>query len=226
MDCNVNIGTPGNSLKAIRNIMYRRARPCFKIHQRGVQWKQGVVIYMLLYTSLLYNTTPIHCTPLPLHPPVVNTQSRTYHISSTTTTTITICMFIIISSIFIIIINIYIYIYICMYIYIYIYTYIHIGHAGISETLATSGAFPLRGDERLLRLGLDIALLLLLYYAMLLFCYVMLWYNIYYDIRLCYAMLCYVMLCYVLMCYDMIGHVMLCYVMTYDIILYHNILHY
>ena len=24
-------------------------------------------------TSLLYNTTPIHCTPLPLHPPVMNT---------------------------------------------------------------------------------------------------------------------------------------------------------
>ena len=44
---------------------------CFfslKIHQRGVQWKQGVGIYMMLYTSLLYNTTPIHCTPLPLHP--------------------------------------------------------------------------------------------------------------------------------------------------------------
>ena len=40
-----------------------------KIHQRGVQWKQGVVICMLLYTSLLYNTTPSaappsHCTPL------------------------------------------------------------------------------------------------------------------------------------------------------------------
>ena len=44
-----------------------------KIHQRGVQWKQGVVIYMMLATSLLYSTTPIHCTPLPLHPPVVNT---------------------------------------------------------------------------------------------------------------------------------------------------------
>ena len=29
---------------------------------------------MLLYTSLLYSTTPIHCTPLPLHPPVMNTQ--------------------------------------------------------------------------------------------------------------------------------------------------------
>ena len=40
----------------------------------GVQWKQGVVIYMMLYTSLLHNTTPIHCAPLRLHPPVVNTQ--------------------------------------------------------------------------------------------------------------------------------------------------------
>ena len=40
-----------------------------KIHQRGVQWKQSVVICMLLYTSLLHNTTPIRCTPLPLHPP-------------------------------------------------------------------------------------------------------------------------------------------------------------
>ena len=28
----------------------------------------------MLYTSLLYNATPIHCTPLPLHPPVMNTQ--------------------------------------------------------------------------------------------------------------------------------------------------------
>ena len=45
-----------------------------KIHQRGVQWIQGVVICMMLSTSLLYNTTPIRCTPLPLHPPVMNTQ--------------------------------------------------------------------------------------------------------------------------------------------------------
>ena len=45
------------------------------ILQRGVQWKQGVVICMVLYTILLYNTTPIHCTPLRLHPPVMNTQS-------------------------------------------------------------------------------------------------------------------------------------------------------
>ena len=29
------------------------------IPQRGVQWKQGVVIYMMLYTSLLCNTTPL-----------------------------------------------------------------------------------------------------------------------------------------------------------------------
>ena len=32
-------------------------------------------MYMMLYTSLLYNTTPIHCTPLPLHPPLMNTQA-------------------------------------------------------------------------------------------------------------------------------------------------------
>ena len=42
------------------------------ILQRGVQWKQGVVIRMLLCTSLLCNTTPIHCTPNPLHPSVMN----------------------------------------------------------------------------------------------------------------------------------------------------------
>ena len=45
--------------------------------QRGVQWKQGVVMYMMLHTSLLYNTSPIHCTLLPLHPPLMNTQSST-----------------------------------------------------------------------------------------------------------------------------------------------------
>ena len=44
------------------------------VPQRGVQWKQGVVMYTMLYTSLIYNTTPIHCTPLPLHPSVMNTQ--------------------------------------------------------------------------------------------------------------------------------------------------------
>ena len=49
-------------------------RADLKIQQRGVQWKQGVVIYMALYTSLLYNTAPIHCTPLPLHPPLQSIQ--------------------------------------------------------------------------------------------------------------------------------------------------------
>ena len=44
-----------------------------KIHQRGVQWKQGVVVYIILQAVLLYNTTPIHCTPLRLHPPLMNT---------------------------------------------------------------------------------------------------------------------------------------------------------
>ena len=48
-----------------------------EIHQRGVQWKQSVVIDLMLYTSFLYNTTPIHCTPIPLHPPVMNTHRST-----------------------------------------------------------------------------------------------------------------------------------------------------
>ena len=46
----------------------------FHIPQRGVEWKQGVVIYIMLYTSLLYNTTPIHFTPDPLHPPLQSIQ--------------------------------------------------------------------------------------------------------------------------------------------------------
>ena len=53
-------------------LMVAPARPV-KILQRGVQWKQGIVICMTLCISLLHNTTPIHCTPLPLHPPVMNT---------------------------------------------------------------------------------------------------------------------------------------------------------
>ena len=39
-----------------------------KIHQRGVQWKTGVAICMLSYTSLLYNTTHIRLPP-PTAPP-------------------------------------------------------------------------------------------------------------------------------------------------------------
>ena len=63
---------PGRIKRAALSLQNRNYYICwhtFKIHQRGVQWKQGVVIYMMLYTSLLYDTTPIHCTPLPLHPP-------------------------------------------------------------------------------------------------------------------------------------------------------------
>ena len=44
------------------------------ILQRGVQWKQGVVICMVSYTILPYNTAPFHCTPLRLHLPLMNTQ--------------------------------------------------------------------------------------------------------------------------------------------------------
>ena len=48
----------------------------------GVQWKQGVMICMVLHTSLQYDTTPVHCTPLRLHPPSMNTlvyYTGTYH---------------------------------------------------------------------------------------------------------------------------------------------------
>ena len=47
-----------------------------KIHENGVQWKQGVVVYIILQAVLLYDTTPTHCTPLRLHPPLMNTQRR------------------------------------------------------------------------------------------------------------------------------------------------------
>ena len=46
-----------------------------KIHRRGVQWKQDVVVYIRFQAVLLYITTPIHCTPLRLHPPLMNTQA-------------------------------------------------------------------------------------------------------------------------------------------------------
>ena len=41
----------------------------------GVQWKQGVVIYMMLHTSLLYQTTPSAAPPSHCTPPVMNTHS-------------------------------------------------------------------------------------------------------------------------------------------------------
>ena len=50
------------------SLVYFPMRAPLYILQRGVQWKQGVVVCMALYTCLLYNTTPIHCTPDPLHP--------------------------------------------------------------------------------------------------------------------------------------------------------------
>ena len=37
--------------------------PNLYILQRGVQWKQGAVVYIRLCAVLLCNTTPIHCTP-------------------------------------------------------------------------------------------------------------------------------------------------------------------
>ena len=47
------------ALPAVRSM----SLPIIKIHQRGVQWKQGVVVHIKLKAVLLHNTTPIHCTP-------------------------------------------------------------------------------------------------------------------------------------------------------------------
>ena len=49
--------------------------PCLgsRFIKGGVQWKQGVVVYIIVYAVLLCSTTPIHCTPLRLHPPLMNT---------------------------------------------------------------------------------------------------------------------------------------------------------
>ena len=51
-----------------------RSRNPSRLIKGGVQWKQGVVIYMMSHTSLLYDTIPIHCTLLPLHPPLPSIQ--------------------------------------------------------------------------------------------------------------------------------------------------------
>ena len=70
---------------------------------------------MTLYTSLLYSTTPIHCTPLRLHPPLVNTDCNKNGMGQTRSqpeSTIPKE-------------NNYVHMYICIYIYIYIYIYVH-----------------------------------------------------------------------------------------------------
>ena len=62
-------------VSVVRSRSLRRSPPVY-IPQRGVLWKKGVVIYLTLYTSLLHNTTPIHCTPDPLHPPLQSIKSQ------------------------------------------------------------------------------------------------------------------------------------------------------
>ena len=86
--------------------------PFVYIPQRGVQWKQGAVIYMTLYTSSLYNTTPTHCTPDPLHPPL-----QSIHFG-----------FVLHYMVFVMYIYIYIWVFVIiilllLFIYIYIYIY-------------------------------------------------------------------------------------------------------
>ena len=64
------LGGGGGAAVPPRQVVSKARRATIYIPQRGVQWKQGVVIYMMLCISLSYDTTPIHCTPLPLHPPM------------------------------------------------------------------------------------------------------------------------------------------------------------
>ena len=79
--CKLNILADLTCIKAFKMIYLEGAGTsrkasrawCSRDSSKGVQWKQGVAIYMMLYTSLLCDTTPIHCTPLPPHPPVMNT---------------------------------------------------------------------------------------------------------------------------------------------------------
>ena len=73
----------GVEIMVLSNELGGGAAEVIKIQQRGVQWKQGVVVYMMLLAVLLYNTTPIHCTPLRLHPSLMNTQVRTLQRTST-----------------------------------------------------------------------------------------------------------------------------------------------
>ena len=113
------------------------------IPQRGVQWKQGVVIYMMLYISLLYNTTRIRCTPLPLHPTVMNIRMGAWRMPRPVARALPECppagpskhIYIYIytyiyTCILYVYIYIYIYVYIYMYICIYVYMYIKLDKSG------------------------------------------------------------------------------------------------
>ena len=90
--------------------------PYLYILQRGVQWKQGVVIWMVLYTILLYNTTPIHCTPLWWIPNIIGQFSKSFK------GLVLVVLPLPIDDSHYMYITIYIYIY--TYIYIYIYSHI------------------------------------------------------------------------------------------------------
>ena len=69
---NIYLQAQGAGLEAIEQVMAWGNEEAQD--SSGVQWKQGVVIYMVLYTISLYYTTPIHCTPLRLHPPLQSIQ--------------------------------------------------------------------------------------------------------------------------------------------------------
>ena len=104
--------------------------PTVYIPQRGVQWKQGVVIYMNLYTSLPYNTTPIHCTPDPF-PPLCRVSTPASRHPRTRVCIHTVMLLHVYMCNLSLSLYMYIYIYthvyacVCIYIYIYIYIYMY-----------------------------------------------------------------------------------------------------
>ena len=52
----------------LRTMVVMRICVTIKMHQRGVQWKQGVVVHIIVCVLLLHNATPIHCTPSAEYP--------------------------------------------------------------------------------------------------------------------------------------------------------------
>ena len=78
----------------------------------------------LLQAALLYDTTPIHCTPLPLHPPVMNTQQLPRFARAARCGLTCALRYLYLS------LSLY------MYMYIYIYIYIYLGSSGICLCLS------------------------------------------------------------------------------------------
>ena len=115
---------PGCSIAAFQSLDFEQQNLEIALHSaKGGAVETGCSgLHYIVGCCLLHNTTPILCTLLALHPPVMNTQSRSGPIrdlwgpptNSSFARTLD-CDF-----------RVYIYIYIYMYVYRYVYTYIYI----------------------------------------------------------------------------------------------------